>query len=212
MFHKLPQFPDQKIPLRSKYPLFVFTYTKGINEFLESDVDFDKWKLDIKDNMNLKLAGEIKYKFSIAGFLNNKQVPIQDYIHYLGNPLKASLDNESSFQLMKSYAFSNTEKYSFVGHFEHHLNGLISNKIPVINKLKWNLLYGTHMLYLSNNIHYEELYFGVENIFKLLRIDFVSAYQNGKFVKSGFAIGTGGTLGGSIKSRANSKRGIGIEF
>jgi hypothetical protein len=206
------QFPDQKIPLRSKYPLFVFTYTKGIRNLLGSDVDFDKWNLDIKDNMNLKLAGEIKYKFSVGGFLNSNIVTIQDYKHFLGNPLKAALNNETSFQLMSSYANSNTEKYSVTTHFEHHLNGLISNKIPLINKLKWNLLYGTHLLYLSNNNHYEELYIGMENIFKLFRIDFVSAYQNGKFVKSGFAIGTGGTLGGSLKNRGNPKRSIGIEF
>lgn len=206
------QFPDQKIPLRSKYPLFLFTYTKGIKNILGSDVDFDKWNLDIKDNMNLKLAGELKYKFSVGGFLNSNRVPIQDYKHFLGNPLKAALNNETSFQLMSSYSNSNTEKYNFTAHFEHHLNGLISNKIPIINKLKWNLLYGTHMLYLSNDNHYEELYVGIENIFKLFRVDFVSAYQNGRFVKSGFAIGTGGTLGGSLKNRANSKRSIDIQF
>lgn len=206
------QLPDQKIPLRSKYPLFVFTYTKGIKNLLGSNVDFDKWNLDIKDNMNLKLAGEIRYKLSVGGFLNNNIVPIQDYKHFFGNPLKASLNNETSFQLMSSYVNSNTEKYNFTGHFEHHLNGLISNKIPLINKFKWNLLYGTHLLYLSNNNHYEELYVGIENIFKLFRVDFVSAYQKGKLVKSGFAIGTGGTLGGSLKNRRNSKRSIGIEF
>ena len=73
---------------------------------------------------------------------------------------------------------------------QHHFNGLLLNRVPIIKKLKWrelitaNILYGT----LSNKNSgfnkendfstlqkkpFIEAGFGVENIFKILRIDFL---------------------------------------
>jgi hypothetical protein len=69
----------------SKYPTFTLDYTKGLKNILGSDVDYDKWSLDISDNANLKLAGLIKYKLTVGGFLNNKSVYVQDYQHFYGN-------------------------------------------------------------------------------------------------------------------------------
>ncbi len=54
------QFPNNKMPIGSKYPTFSFNYTKGIENVFGSDVNFDKWKFSINDDKNLKLAGTIK--------------------------------------------------------------------------------------------------------------------------------------------------------
>ena len=209
------QFPDQRMPLGSKYPLFTLSYTKGIATVLGSDVDFDKWNLDIKDDMNFKLGGLFKYKLSVGGFLNTNKVFIQDYTHFFGNPLRASLDNGTSFQLMGSYVNSNTDKLYLSTHVEHHFNGLVTNKIPLIKKWNWGLITGLHSYYISNANHYEELYVGLENIFKLMRVDFVSAYQNGRYVNSALVFGAGGVLSGGLNNRGNAlsrKRSIGIIF
>ena len=47
------QFPDSKMPLGSKYPTLELEYTKGIKNVFGSDVDYDKWKFSVFDNMNL---------------------------------------------------------------------------------------------------------------------------------------------------------------
>ena len=54
------QFPDSKMSVGSHYPLFTLNYTKGIKNVLGSDEDFDKWRLSMQDDKNLKLAGTFK--------------------------------------------------------------------------------------------------------------------------------------------------------
>jgi hypothetical protein len=198
------QFPRTKIPIGSKYPTFTLNYTKGIDAVLGSDVDFDKWSLGVFDDKNLKLAGTLKYKFSVGGFLNRKKVNIQDFQHFNGNQLAASSEYVNSFQLAKYYANSTTANLYGQGHLEHHFNGLLTNKIPLFKKLNWNLVAGANAFYVNSGNNYTEVFAGLENIFKVLRIDFVAAYENGKVGKTGIVIGAGGILGGGAKPEKKS--------
>ncbi len=84
------------------------------------------------DNMNLKLAGEFKYKVSVGGFLNNKRVDIPDYQHFNGNQFYTIWKYLDAFQLAPYYKYSNTENFYIVAHVEHHFNGLLTNKIPPV--------------------------------------------------------------------------------
>lgn len=206
---KYIQLPYQKLSLGSKYPTFSVNYTKGIKTILGSDVDFDKWKFTIEDDKNFKLAGMLKYKFGMGGFLNNKLVPLQDYQHFNGNRSIAASDYVNSFQLAKYYEYSNTEPFFAFAHLEHHLNGLITNKIPLFKRLNWNLVAGTNTFYVNKNSNHVEIFVGIENLFKVFRVDFVAAFEDGHKGVTGIKIGGGGLLGGRFnrKSTPPSNRG-----
>ena len=199
------QFPNYKMPIGSKYPTFSLNYTKGIENIFGSDVNFDKWKFSISDDKNLKLAGTLKYKLGIGGFLKNKKVFIQDYQHFNGNRTSAASEYVNSFQLAKYYANSTTAKFYSIGHIEHHFNGLFTNKIPLFKRLNWNLVAGSNAFYVNQNNNYAEAFIGLENIFKILRVDFVGAYANGKSALTGFRIGLGGVIGGGIKANGSGR-------
>ncbi len=202
---KYIQFPRNKVPIGSKYPTFSFNYTKGVENIFGSDVNFDKWKFTISDTKNFKLAGEMKYKIGIGGFLNNKKVFIQDYQHFNGNRSAAASEYINSFQLAKYYANSTFESFYSFGHLEHHFNGLLTNKIPMFKKLNWNLTAGTNAFYVNANSNYFEAFVGLENIFKIIRVDFVAAYANGKKGTTGVRIGLGGVIGGSVKNNSRGR-------
>jgi hypothetical protein len=162
-------------------------------------VDFDKWKFSVYDDVNLKLRGLLKYRISVGGFLNNKHVEIPDLQHFNGNRTIANRRYVNSFQLAPYYKYSNAEKIYGLVHLEHHLNGLLSNKIPLFQKLKWYFVAGTNAFYVNKNNYYVEAFAGVENIFKIMRVDFINAYQPGSGNKFGIRIGLGGLIGGLIK-------------
>ncbi len=195
------ELPNSKIPFGSRYPTFEIQYTKGFPTIFNSTADFDKWKFSVYDNLNLKLLGTFKYRISAGGFLNNKHVDIPDFTHFNGNQLASAGDYLNTFQLAPYYRYSNTEKLYTVLHAEHHFNGLLTNKIPVLNKLKWNLVAGTNTFYVNGNNYYVEAFAGLENIFKLFRVDFVTAAQAAPGHSFGVRIGFGGALGGSISRR-----------
>jgi hypothetical protein len=203
---KYIQFPNNKVAIGSKYPTFSLNYTKGFKNVFGSDVDFDKWKFTISDNKNLKLAGELKYKIGIGGFINAVNVPIQDYQHFNGNRSTAAGEYVNTFQLASYYANSTTDKFFSFGHLEHHFNGLLTNKIPLFKKLNWNLVGGANAFYVNKKSNYAEVFVGLENIFKIFRVDFVAGYANGQKATTGLRIGLGGIIGGSIKVDRGGQR------
>lgn len=193
------QLPYNKVSLGSKYPTFTLSYAKGINNVLGSDVDFDKWRFTINDDKNFKLAGLLKYKIAVGGFLNASKVYIQDYQHFNGNQTLGASDYVNSFQLAKYYQNSTITSFYTAAFVEHHFNGLFTNKIPLFKRLNWNLVAGSNALYINKNNNYVELFAGLENILKIFRVDAVVSFENGKQAHTGIRIGTGGILGGSIK-------------
>jgi len=203
---KYIQFPDRKVPLGSKYPTFALNYTKGFKDILGSDVNFDKWKFMLYDDLNLRIGGLLKYKISVGGFLNNKQVFIQDFQHFNGNLTAAASEYVNSFQLVSYYAFSTTTSFYGEVHLEHHFNGLITNKIPWFNKLNWHLVAGTNTFFISDKDNHVELFTGIENILKIFRVDVVVGFDNRQPTRTALRIGFGGLLGGnmSINRKSNS--------
>jgi len=195
---KYIQLPDNKIPMGSNYPTFTLNYTKGIKDMLGSNVDFDKWKFTINGDVNFKLAGVFKYRVSVGGFLNSRSVFIQDYQHFNANRSIVASEYVNSFQLMSYYTNSTTNSFFSFANIEHHFNGLLTNKIPLIKKLNWNLVAGTNALYVDKTNNYAEVFVGLENIFKIFRVDYIEAYENGNQIIRGVCIGTGGIIGDHI--------------
>ena len=201
---KYIQLPNSKISLGSKYPTFTFAYTKGIKNIFGSDVGFDKWKFAINDDKNFKLAGLLKYKIGVGGFLNTNHVYIQDYQHFNGNQAVAASEYVNSFQLAKYYENSTISSFYAIAHLEHHFNGLLTNKIPLFKKLNWNLVAGANTFYVNEKNNYVEVFAGLENILKIFRVDVVAAFEDGKRGHTGIRIGTGGLLGNSIRRNRNN--------
>jgi len=196
---KYIQYPRSKMPIGSKYPTFELNYQKGIPDIAGSDVNFDKWKFSVFDDMNLKLLGNLRYRFDIGGFLNNKQVPVQDYQFFNGNQTIFASAYMNSFQLAPYYANSTTARFYAVGHIEHHFNGLLTNKIPLFRRLNWYFVAGSNAFYVNSNNNYVEVFGGVENILKIFRVDFITSYLNGKTGQFGVRVGFGGLLGGKMR-------------
>lgn len=206
---KYIEFPRNKIAIGSKYPTFSLNYTKGIENVFGSDVNFDKWKFSVSDTKNLKLAGTLKYKAGVGGFINNKKVFIQDYQHFDGNRSTAASEYVNSFQLASYYANSTDAQFYAIAHVEHHLNGLLTNKIPGLKKLGWNFVAGSNAFYVNHKNNYAEMFLGLENIFKIFRVDFVAAYENGNRGTTGIRIGLGGIVGSSIRA-SEGGRGLSL--
>ena len=205
------QFPYRKMPIGSKYPTFSINYTKGVNGIFGSDVNFDKWKAGIEGDKNFKLGGLLKYNIGLGGFLNRKSVFIQDYQHFNGNRSTIAEQYLTSFQLSSYYENSTTASIYGILHLEHHFNGLLTNKIPFFNRLNWNLVGGVNSFYINNKSNYTELFFGLENILKIFRVDYVYGFENdGRRKRSAIIIGFGGLLGGSINEAFNIDRSNGF--
>ena len=71
---------------------------------------------------------------------------------------------------------------------------MITNKIPLLKKWNWNFVEGANALYINPQTKYAETFIGLENIFKILRVDLVVDFQNGYKPVYTYRIGFDGLL------------------
>lgn len=194
---KFIKYPDRLVATHSDYPTFSGEYSKGLN-ILGSDVDYDRWKLSMDDEMRLNLWGTFMYRATIGGFIRNNYSYSPDYTHFNGNRIILASPYLNSFQLSPYYANSNTNSFYTTINAEHHFYGLLTNKIPLFRRLKWYLVASSNAYYVNRDNNYIEVSAGLENIgykmLRFIRVDGVVGYTNGINPVYGIRIGLNSSI------------------
>jgi len=181
--------PDGKFYQESKYPRLQLSYRKGIKGALDSDVDYDLVNLEIsQERIGLGLWGYTSFMISGGKFLNNARVYYPDAKHFRGNNSLTSLPDLRKFQFLDFYQYSTDRQY-LEAHIEHNFAGLITNKIPLIRKLKLEEVAGFNYLTQPDKRNYKEFYFGLQRL--IFRATYGFAYDGTKKVQQGFRISYG---------------------
>jgi len=181
---------------QSRYPVWTFRFTKGFNQFGLGDFDYKKFVLSMQHDIRLGSLGRTQYIVT-AGIIPST-VPYPLLETHLGNET-FFLNARGAYNLMNYVEFVSDRYVSL--HVYHRFEGLFFNRIPLLQKLKWRTCAGTRMIYGTvsrQNLHlipytdetgkplpteehfksfdpetpYAEIYYGIENIFKLVRVDF----------------------------------------
>ena len=190
---KYLSFPGSKYNLNTpKYPKLNFSYEKGFSA-TKSDYNYDHLSVNLSQNFSLENKGNFSYNVSGGTFFGASNLAFMDFKHINGNLTHVSLDNRylSSFKNVGYYDFSTTKKY-LEYHLEHDFKGYILGKIPLINKLNYNLIVGVHGFSSKDQKPYQEFSLGINNIgwkkYRFLRVDYVRSYHSG-FVNDGVLFG-----------------------
>jgi hypothetical protein len=178
-------FPNRRVFLGSKWPVFTLAYKKGM-----ADVDYDYVRFSVEDEWNLGMLGSTEYDFSVGTFLNANRLQLMDFKHFNTTQTIFNPSELRSFRALPYYQYSTSGTF-FEGHVEHHFNGFLFNKIPLLKKLRWQEVAGLHVLYTEQLQEYAELTVGIEKIFKILRVDYVMIFQRDQPMGNAFRLGIG---------------------
>ncbi len=166
--------PDRKVVLGSAWPTFTVGWEKGWNGVFNSVVDFDYLYASVTQSFQVRTFGESKYKLVMGQFVNQDSVFQIDRKFFRQADKNrwlalAFIDPLNNFQNLDS-TYETKELY-LRGHYIHHFNGAIVNKIPFMKKTGIKTVAGTGFIFLPehDNFFYTEAYLGVERIFKILR-------------------------------------------
>lgn len=177
--------PDGKINFKnSKYPTLILGYEKGLLAN-KKEYQFDLFKLQMQYNLSFQNKGVLSTNTKAGSFLNAKNIAFMDYQHFNGNQTNTSLFSKylSQFNLMPYYQNSTNDAF-FEFHSEYDDQGFMMNKIPLLNKLKSNLVLGFHSLSIPNKNPYIETTIGLKRLgfgkFKIFRIDYIQSFQKSK--------------------------------
>lgn len=182
-------YPNHKFVMSTHFPSLQIDYRKGV-AVGASDIDYDLLQATIEDNFRLGVLGAGKYSFKAGIFLNTNKMYLTDFQHFTGNQTLLSSKSYQAFQLLEYYKYSTQDRY-LEGHYAHHFNGFVMNGIPLINRLKAQLVLSANYLWTPQALNYLELGIGLENIFKIYRVDIITSIQEGQQMSIGARIGFG---------------------
>jgi hypothetical protein len=185
--------PDGKLNIQNdKFPVLKIFYEKAFASS-EKKYEFDFLGALLSYEKTIGNKGDFKLQLKAGQFFNAENIAFVDYKHFNGNQTHISIFSNrlNSFNLLPYYSHSTNDAY-FELHSEHNFKGFILNKIPLINKLQFNLIAGFHQLNVPNRNPYQEFTIGLDNIgwkkFRFLRVDYIRSYQNG-YQGNGFLFG-----------------------
>ncbi len=182
--------PDGKFNLGSKWPTFNVQGRLAVPHVLGADVRYLLLQAGVRHSLPLGLLGTSAYRVNVGGFVGRQEgLTFADYRHFSGNQTILA-GNFSNFQLLDYYRFSTNNAY-LEAHYDHHFNGFILDRVPLLRKLKWQEVASLNYLTTRQSGHYLELGAGIEHIFKVVRVDFYSAFQSGQRVGTGLRVGIG---------------------
>lgn len=181
---------NQRVSLGNyKAPVVTLSYTHGFKDLWGGDFGFQKWGLHVWQFNSLANLGTFEYNFRIGKTFGTLPFPALEIIR--GNQTAFSI--KDGFNMMNFYEFVADEYV--MAHYEHQFNGLFMNRIPGVSRFKLREFVNAKAVYGSlsaannalipdnvrremgvhtfGNVPYAEVGYGIENIFKVLRIDFI---------------------------------------
>ncbi|MBK9591117.1 MAG: carboxypeptidase-like regulatory domain-containing protein [Crocinitomicaceae bacterium] len=168
----------KKIVIGTEFPELKLNYKIGVPGLFGSDVNFSFLELGASDEITFGTFGNMKWNFLAGSFLGSNIADIRFIEHkffrgsdffFFSNPLK-------SLQLLDSTRHT---AHPYLQAFViHHFNGAITDKIPLINKTKIELVAGGGLLMIDDaDYSHLEFYMGIERKFKIKKQLFkVSAF------------------------------------
>jgi hypothetical protein len=191
---KYATYPHEKERETPKYPILTVNYVTALSTTDASppQANFSKYKLRLVQNsLPMGLFGYSEIAAEYGGFLNRTRVSLVDFNHFNGNEIRVinPLNYMEGWYQLPFYKYSTTNNY-FMAHYQHHFEGWILGKIPLIRKLGFKEVIRVAYLNTKQLNHYAEMGFGIDNIgyglFRMLRIDFSWQYMDGKLSRKPF--------------------------
>lgn len=174
----------ERINLGTRYPVLQLDAFYGLPHFFEYNQEYFRLNFQLKHWFNVGGLGWSRYAIEAGKIWGTVPYPLLPIAP--GN--QTLIFDTYVFNLMNYYEFINDEYVSIF--YTHHFDGLLFNHLPLLRKLNWrevmtakaivgNLsdknanysIFPTYSKPLSRP--YYEVGVGVENIFKIVRVDFV---------------------------------------
>ena len=199
---------DRTIVNSGEYPILHVNYTRGIEDLLGSDFNYDRAQFYYTHPFQIGIFGRLTARIEAGKTFG--QVPLALLNVVPGNQTYFNISG--AFNTMNFYEFV-TDQYTTL-HLDHNFNGRLFSRIPFLRELNLRELVGLKAVYGTisdeniainrSNIEYrapEDIYWeysaGIGNIFKILRID-VNFRGSYNYLPDARNIGVTGSFGFSF--------------
>jgi hypothetical protein len=177
---------NERIALATKrFPMITLKYQHGFKGFLGGDFTYDRFTLKAYQTFRLGSLGRSDYTFTAGYTPSNLPAPL--LFPHLGN--ETFFFVRSAYSTMSYFEFV-SDRFASI-QYNHNFDGLLFNRIPLIKKFKWRLIASGNILMGSQRVENREIMKDVNNPLRskfLDRYTFDSLDPNKPFAEVGYGI------------------------
>ena len=187
---------NQRERIEHSSPIFIVAYRTAITGILDNSVSFHHFDLQMQHLWPIGVRGDLSLKANVGTFINPKEMTIIDLHHFPGNRTSLTTqDPVGSFRLLDYYQFSTQANYAAIyGHYQ--FRKLFITRLPWARQLGLKEAVFVNILETKGVRHYAEIGYGVNYIFRILRLEGVASFQDGKYQDWGIRLGIASNLEG----------------
>ena len=178
----------RKDVIEDSAPTITAEFRGGLPGIGNSTADFFSAEASYQRNFEIGRKGKVKFLAVAGAFLRNDQVDFPDFKHFTTSEFFFTrIDPVKSYRLLPYYAESTDREYVQVfGHYQFR-KFLLTQILPLhLRGLKEDLF--VNYLYTPTSQHYTELGYSLDNIFRFLRVEFVTSFRDFKYDDFGVRI------------------------
>jgi hypothetical protein len=173
-----------KVSRGSDWPTFMLTWKHGINESAEMTDkyrNFDFIRVNVSRDHNLGLTGNLRWRISSGGYLNNKYLTWYDFVHFNAQPLPVLIDNyQDAFRLPSYYSLATPEFFGEV-HINYSNQYLLLKYLPGFSNTLARENLSLSYLGTRYHSHYTEIGYSITRLFLFGEIGVFAGFDNLKY-------------------------------
>ena len=120
----------ERASLGSKYPIVSLKYSKGVEGFLSSDIDYHALEFKVTDKLRWGTLGVTDFRLTAGRIWGT--VPYLNMFIPIGN--EGFIMNFTGFNSVAEYTFA-ADRFAYVG-IDHHFDGAILQLIPLFRRMR----------------------------------------------------------------------------
>ncbi|MCA6074232.1 DUF5686 and carboxypeptidase regulatory-like domain-containing protein [Fulvivirga sedimenti] len=182
-------YNGEKYPVDNSSPTLSFMYRTGLPDILGSDVEFHQVEASFRHSFKIGIQGFADLAVSGGTFLGNNPEYFMDFQHFQGNQTPfITTDPVTSYRLLNYYKYSTNGSYVSV-FAQYQFRKFLLTRFPKIRLM--GIREGFFANYLGNEVsqYYTEVGYGINYIFRIIRVEAVAAFQDGTYYDWGVRIG-----------------------
>ncbi len=179
----------QKVPVVGSSPTFDIQFTSAIDGLFHSELSHQQLELGFKQYIKMGPGENLQLSLNVGTFLNADDLPFPEYKHFPGNRTLINVaDPVGSFRLLDYYNYSTSDAYlTLHSHYQFRKLLLTQMVLARLTGIKEHVFMSLLETISSN--HYVEVGYGINYIFRFLKLEFVASFEDFSYQDFGVRIG-----------------------
>lgn len=166
---------------RGRSPEITAQVLRAMPGVFDSSIDYTRANIIFKNWFDLRIGGELGVRADAGWFMRRANIEFPDFQHFMGNETPFTRFGQlNGYSLLEYYDWSNSNRYLSVYTNYTGRKFLLTHITKLrMSGLKENIIFNYLLTPAANN--YMEIGYGLTNLFRVARIDFMTGFIDGQF-------------------------------